>query len=158
MNLWLFQPIVKVIEKSTWVFMQKKIRHTYKHTFSSSSVTMMPASCPQKRYLRLYISQTLILNLWPDPDLARDLQIQIETDDRKRLVTSFRLPSRPCRCGYWFSSYRLGTLNAHPPPASGGWRNTPAAAGSTLKNIVPHPLGCISLPLAVSYKKKIGEV
>ena len=63
----------------------------------------------------LYISQTLILNLWPDPDLARDLKIQIETDHRKRLVTNFRLPPRPCRCDCWFSSYRLGVLNAPNP-------------------------------------------
>ena len=28
----------------------------------------------------LYISQTLILNLWRDPDLARNLKIQIERD------------------------------------------------------------------------------
>ena len=25
------------------------------------------------------------------------------------------MPPRPCRCGYWFSSYRLGTFNALPP-------------------------------------------
>ena len=43
----------------------------------------------------LYINQTLILNLRPNPDLAaRDLKIKIETNHRKRLVTSFRLPPR----------------------------------------------------------------
>ena len=69
----------------------------------------------------LYISQILILNLWPDPDLARDLKIQIETDHRKRLVTSFRLPPRPCRCGYWFSRViDWGRLRPPPRQVAGG--------------------------------------
>ena len=58
----------------------------------------------------LYISQTLILNLWPDHNLVRDLNIQIETYHRKRLVTSLRLTPSPCRCAYWFSNYRLGVF------------------------------------------------
>ena len=67
-----------------------------------------------------YISQTLILSLSPDPDMVRDLKIQMETYHRKRLVTSFRLTPRPCRCGYWFSSYRLGAHNAPPPQQVAG--------------------------------------
>ena len=74
----------------------------------------------QHKVSRPYISQTLILNLCPDPDLTRDLKVQIETHHRKPFVTSFRLPPRPCRCGYWLSSYRLGTFNASPPDVAGG--------------------------------------
>ena len=68
----------------------------------------------------LYISQTLILNLRPDHDPARDLKIQIKTDHRKRLVTSFRVLPRPCRCGYWFSSYRLRAFTPPPPQQVAG--------------------------------------
>ena len=64
----------------------------------------------QHKVSGLYISQTLILNFWPDLDLARDLKIQIETYYHKCLITSFRLPPRPRRCGYWFSSYQLGDV------------------------------------------------
>ena len=49
------------------------------------------------------------------------------------------MPPRPSRCGYWFSSYRLGAFNAPPPPASGGWRNTPAATGLRHVDKLPHP-------------------
>ena len=82
----------------------------------------------QHKVSELFISQTLILILWPDPDLAHDIKIQIESDHWKRLITSFCLPPRPCRCGYWFSSYWLEAFKP-PPPASGGWRITPSTAG-----------------------------
>ena len=79
---------------------------------------------------------TWILGLWPDLDLTGDLKIQISSAQLKRLVTSFRLPPRPSRCGYWFSSYQLGAFNAL-PQARGVWRNIPATSGlkSWSKNI-----------------------
>ena len=39
----------------------------------------------QHKVSGLYISQTLILSLWPDPDLARDLKIKLEAHHRKVL-------------------------------------------------------------------------
>ena len=74
----------------------------------------------QHKVSGLYISDTLVLNLRPDPDLVSDFKIQIETYHRKRVVTSFYLPHRPCRCGYWFSSYRLGAFIAPPQKVAGG--------------------------------------
>ena len=84
----------------------------------------------QHKISGLDISQTLILNPWPDPDLARDLKIQIETDHWKHLIMSFRLPPSPCYRGYWFSSYRLGAFNTSSPNK---WRVAKYASTSRIK-------------------------
>ena len=105
--------------------------------------------------LALYF-RSIRSKFWPKTDnfevsTARNLKVPILTFGltltwhvtsfgkfRGGLESSHRELSKPRRsslCGHSFASYDVGAFNAPPPPpASRGWRNTPATAGLSCHN------------------------
>ena len=82
----------------------------------------------QHKVSGIYISQTLILNLWSDRDLARDFKNQL-----KHIIGSVLSRAFVCRLARVAATIGFQVINwgRSTPLASSGCRNTPAAAGLT---------------------------